>query len=149
MEIRNQVFRFIPYSETHRPQILQVWEESVLATHDFLSTDDFHSIKALVQTLPFAELQVFCLMQAEVMAGFIGVVDQKIEMLFLSPDYIGQGLGKRLIQYALEELKADKVDVNEQNTKAVAFYQKMGFTSYERSPTDDQGKPYPLLRMKL
>ncbi|RDV12574.1 GNAT family N-acetyltransferase [Pontibacter diazotrophicus] len=44
---------------------------------------------------------------------------------------------------------AMEVDVNEQNTKAVEFYQKLGFETYERTAQDDQGKDYPLLRMKL
>jgi len=39
------------------------------------------------------------------------------------------------------------VDVNEQNDQAVGFYRKMGFTETGRSPTDDDGRPYPLLHM--
>ena len=70
-------------------------------------------------------------------------------MLFLSPEYIGKGLGRKLIDFAFSELKADKVDVNEQNTNAVKFYEKLGFITYERADKYDQGKEYPLLRMKL
>ena len=69
-------------------------------------------------------------------------------MLFLSPDYIGKKLGMKLLKFAINELKADKVDVNEQNLNAVSFYQKFGFTVFERSELDDQGNPYPILRMK-
>jgi putative acetyltransferase len=83
------------------------------------------------------------------MAGFVGVLDRKIEMLFFAPDYIGKGLGKELITYAIHELQSNKVDVNEQNVNAVQFYLKCGFQTYERTDKDDQGKPYPLLRMKL
>ena len=70
-------------------------------------------------------------------------------MLFLDPDYFGQGLGKILMNYAINELSVDKVDVNEQNINAVNFYQRLGFKTYERTDKDDQGKDYPLLRMKL
>ncbi len=70
-------------------------------------------------------------------------------MLFFSPEYIGKGLGRKLTDFAISELKADKVDVNEQNTNAVKFYKKLGFKTYERTEKDDQGKEYPLLRMKL
>ena len=41
-----------------------------------------------------------------------------------------------------------RVDVNEQNPEAVKFYEAMGFVVAERSPLDDQGRPFPLLRMK-
>ena len=70
-------------------------------------------------------------------------------MLFLSPEYIGKGLGKKLLNFAIHNLNANQVDVNEENTKAVEFYTKFGFKTYERTDKDDQGKNYPLLRMEL
>jgi putative acetyltransferase len=53
------------------------------------------------------------------------------------------------LTFAVTELKADKLDVNEQNVRAIKFYQKFGFQTYERTEKDDQGRNYPLLRMKL
>ena len=41
------------------------------------------------------------------------------------------------------------MDVNEQNPGAYHFYKRMGFTVYERSETDDQGNPFPILRLCL
>ena len=137
------------YSDNFREQVLSVWEKSVLATHDFLSQEDFQSIKEIVRTIDFNHLDVFCLIQDDKVLGFLGVAGQKTEMLFLDPDYFGQGLGKILMNYAINELSVDKVDVNEQNINAVNFYQHVGFKTYERTDKDDQGKDYPLLRMKL
>jgi putative acetyltransferase len=142
-------FTILKYSEHYRDQILNVWERSVLATHSFLLTSDFEDIKELVKTIDFKDFEVYCIMTNKEVAGFIGVAEHKIEMLFLSPDFIGKGFGKELMLFAIKELKADKVDVNEQNTKAVEFYQKFGFKPYERTDKDDQGRDYPLLRMKL
>jgi len=51
----------------------------------------------------------------------------KIEMLFIHPDVFGKGIGKLLFQFAIRELSAHTVDVNEQNKNAVGFYLKMGF----------------------
>jgi putative acetyltransferase len=70
-------------------------------------------------------------------------------MLFLDPQIFGKGLGLQLLNFAVKELKANKVDVNEQNVKAVKFYQKSGFKIFARTDQDDQGRKYPLLRMKL
>jgi putative acetyltransferase len=145
----NQNFRILAYSDKDRQQILDVWEKSVLATHGFLKPADFKEIKTLVQTINFNHFEVYCLKQGNEVAGFIGVTGQKIEMLFFLPKYIGKGLGKKLTDFAISKLNADKVDVNEQNTQAVKFYEKLGFKAYERTAKDDQGKDYPLLRMKL
>jgi putative acetyltransferase len=85
----------------------------------------------------------------EKVAGFVGVADRKVEMLFLDPLFFGRGFGKKLMAHALIELNANKVDVNEQNLNAVKFYKKLGFEIYERTEKDDQGKSYPLLKMQL
>ena len=74
---------------------------------------------------------------------------KKLEMLFISPELFGRGHGKKLLTFAIEKPHADKVDVNEQNRKAVSFYLKHGFRTYERTDKDDQGRDYPLLRMAL
>ena len=137
------------YSDVYRSQILTVWEKSVVATHHFLSQEDFLSIKELVAEIDFNAFDVFCLLNGEQVVGFIGVASQKVEMLFLDPAFIGKGLGRKLMEFAMDELKAHSVDVNEQNPEATAFYQKLGFVTYERTEKDDQGNPYPILRMKL
>ncbi len=145
----NQNFKIEKYTDKDREQILKIWEKSVKATHDFLKPTDFEEIKKLVQTINFNDFEVYCLKRNNEVAGFIGLVERKIEMLFFLPEYIGKGLGRGLTEFACSELEADKVDVNEQNKNAVKFYEKLGFKTYERTDKDDQGKEYPLLRMKL
>lgn len=145
----NQDFIIEKYRDKDREQILNIWEKSVLATHDFLNPNDYEEIKQLVLTFNFNDFEVYCLKQNDEVAGFIGPSERKIEMLFFSPEYIGKGLGRKLTDFALLELRADKVDVNEQNRNAVKFYEKLGFKTYARTDKDDQGKKYPLLRMKL
>ena len=137
------------YNDNYKQQVLTVWEASVLATHDFLTATDFTEIKGIVQGVDFNALQVYCLVDDDLVLGFIGVADKRIEMLFLHPEYFGHGLGKMLVNFAITELDADKLDVNEQNLKACSFYKKLGFETFERTEKDDQGRNYPLLRMKL
>lgn len=81
------------------------------------------------------------------MSGFIGVSDTNIEMLFVSPDYFGQSIGKQLANFAIENLNASKVDVNEKNPQAIGFYEHIGFKKVGRSDLDGQGNPFPLIHM--
>lgn len=46
------------------------------------------------------------------------------------------------------DLNVEYVDVNEQNPDAVKFYERMGFRTFHRDASDDQGNPFPILRMK-
>ena len=142
-------FEIKPYSEIYRQQLLIIWEKSVLATHDFLTSVDFEEIKEFVSNVDFRDFNIFCLTKGDLVLGFIGVVEKKIEVLFLDPEYFGLGFGQRLLNFAVKELNADKLDVNEQNTRALKFYQNFGFEIFERTDKDDQGRNYPLLRMEL
>ena len=142
-------FQIKKYNSNYKSQIISVWEKSVIATHQFLHKEDFVEIKALFQNYDFEVLDMFCLMDRDAVIGFIGLHNYKIEMLFLDPAYIGKGLGKQLIQFAISKRGAKLVDVNEQNTNAKSFYEKFGFQTYERTEKDDFGKNYPLLRMEL
>ncbi|WP_223860348.1 GNAT family N-acetyltransferase [Spirosoma validum] len=82
-------------------------------------------------------------------AGFMGVADDKIEMLFIHPDVRGKGIGKILVNYTLDQLGVKKVDVNEANEQAVGFYQHAGFLTVSRSALDSTGQPLPVLHMAL
>lgn len=138
-----------PYNDKFKEQIILVWENSVRATHDFLVPSDIDYYKKIVSSIDFNSFPVFCLTEADTVLGFIGIAENKIEMLFLAPEHIGKGLGKTLMNFAINELDVNKVDVNEQNHNAINFYSKFGFLPYDRTDKDDEGKEYPILKMKL
>ena len=130
-------------------QLLEVWESSVRATHLFLSGDEVNSIKEYV---PQALNGIAHLMIAEDessrIVAFMGIEDGSLEMLFVAPEEHGKGLGKRLIQYGIENYAVERLAVNEQNPQAKGFYEHMGFHVYKRTDLDEQGNPYPLLYMR-
>lgn len=131
-------------------QLIKIWEKSVRATHDFLPEKEIHELKPLILNNYFDAVLLRCSKNIEgEIIGFIGVAEKKIEMLFISPDAQGYGIGSALCQYAIKYLEVTKVDVNEQNTKAREFYEKMGFNVVNRSELDGQGKPYPILHMEV
>lgn len=130
-------------------KLLQVWESSVRATHLFLSDEEINNIKQYVpQALKDIPVLVVAKNEDGNPAGFMGIAEQMLEMLFISADYRGQGTGKQLLQYGIENYSVNKLAVNEQNPLAKGFYEHMGFTVYKRTELDEQGNPYPLLYMK-
>lgn len=60
-----------------------------------------------------------------------------------------KGVGKKLLLYEIEEYGVNDLAVNEDNPLARGFYEHMGFKVYKRNELDDQGKPYPVLYMRL
>lgn len=131
-------------------KLLEIWEASVRTTHDFLKEEDLQELKPLILEQYFDAVDLRCAKnsQGEIL-GFCGVHDGAIEMLFISPDARGKGVGALLAAHAIKEQGATKVDVNEQNEQAKGFYLHIGFSVIGRSPLDGQGKAYPLLHMAL
>ena len=125
-----------------------IWEHSVRATHDFLDEDTITEIKAALVPTYFPNVELYAVSHNGYHTGFIGLRDDMIEMLFIDSDSRGQGYGSSLIEFALGR-GATKVDVNEQNPRALAFYQAKGFKIIGRDATDDAGRPYPILHLSL
>lgn len=131
-------------------EMLDVWENSVRATHDFISEQDIEFFKPIIMEQAFPAVSLKCVKDENgAILGFVGCHENKIEMLFISDHARGQGVGGLLLQYAITNMGATHVDVNEQNPLAVGFYLHKGFTVISRSPLDDMGKPFPILHMKL
>lgn len=149
-------------------QLVEVWERSVRATHAFLADADVTRIKRYV---PEAIAQVgrlfvaveqtsaadgsaapgVCEPQVAPAApvAFMGIEGERLEMLFVDPDYRGRGVGKALLLHGIGECGVRELTVNEQNPQAVGFYEHMGFATHRRTDADEQGDPYPLLYMRL
>ena len=131
-------------------QLLTIWENSVKATHLFLSDNEIETIKKYVpEALSKISNLLIAQNENEVPVAFMGIENQKLEMLFISPEERGKGLGKKLLQYGIKNYSINELAVNEQNPQAKGFYEHMGFQVYQRTNTDEQGNPYPLLYMNL
>ena len=138
-----------PAESAQYPELIKVWEKSVRATHDFITEADIQHYKPLILNQYFDQLNLFCILDNKEIQGFIGLDGQLIQMLFIDPSVRGTGVGKTLVDFAVQTHGANIVDVNEQNDQAVGFYLHIGFKTVERFDQDAAGKPYPILSMQL
>ena len=130
--------------------LIEIWEASVIATHHFLSEAWIAEHKPLILNQYFDMVALICIRNSQSgIQGFLGTAEGNIEMLFVSPDHFRKGVGQALIDYAVNDIGANAVDVNEENPGARIFYEKVGFQVVGRSELDGQGNPYPILHMKL
>lgn len=124
-------------------QLLAVWEDSVRATHLFLSDDEINSIKPYVPQAIEGVARLYMATKAGQPVAFMGTEKGSLEMLFIASAERGKGLGKQLLERAERDEKVERVTVNEQNPQAIGFYEHMGFSVYKRTDLDEQGNPYP------
>lgn len=133
----------------HYQQLISLWECAVRATHHFLSEEDISQYRLLIHDYYFDRLKLFCFRKDKEIAGFIGVSQGDIQLLFVMPGHMGLGIGSALVEFAVNKLGAKTVDVNVQNKTAIGFYKKLGSEPTGISPKDSAGKPFPVMSMKL
>lgn len=131
-------------------ELLQVWQKSVEATHLFLTEKDVYELIPYVK-MGIMGIETLIIVQSQdtKVVGFMGIEKEKIEMLFLHPDFFRRGIGTGLVNYAIRKCKVTSVDVNEQNPQAYEFYLSVGFKVESRSELDEQGRAFPILHLKL
>lgn len=59
--------------------------------------------------------------------GFIQMKQKEICKIYVDTFFQNEGVGKELIEYAINELHADNLWALEKNTRAISFYQRHGF----------------------
>ena len=94
-------------------QLLVVWENSVKATHLFLSEREIENIKKYVpQALKEIPYLIIVENGNQIPVGFMGIVEQHLEMLFISHEERGKGVGKELLKYGIEKYSVNDLAVN-------------------------------------
>ena len=131
-----------------RDGLVCLWEDSVRSSHHFLSEKDIQGLKPFVRS---ALDEIPDLWGVRDRCGrwvaFMGIHGVKLEMLFVDPSVQRKGLGRNLMQIAIQQRNVRQVDVNEENPEAIGFYHRMGFRLVGRSALDGQGNPFPLCHL--
>lgn len=130
--------------------LLEVWENSVKATHLFLSDNEIEKIKEYVpQALKEVAHLIVIENENDIPIAFMGIEGTKLEMLFIKNSERRKRLGRQLLNYGIKNYNINELTVNEQNPNAKGFYEHLGFKVYKRTELDEQGNPYPILYMRL
>lgn len=141
--------RVRPRCLTDNDRLLQVWRASVEVSHTFLTARDMDWYETIVaEYLPqMGDVRVAVDEGLEVV-GFLAQDAGEIHMLFVDPAAHRRGIGTALLADVAIGFEVLRVDVNEQNPTAQAFYEARGFVAVGRSEFDGQGRPFPLLHLR-
>lgn len=80
-----------------------------------------------------------------VVKGIIRISGNEIEKLYIEPQFQSQGIGAKLLDFAVNEKKASWLWVLEYNTRGISFYQNHGFLLTGEKIIEDEW--VPLLKM--
>jgi len=82
-----------------------------------------------------------------VVKGFIQLDGTKVAKLFVEPVLQGNGIGAKLLEYAVAEKKANHLWALEKNEKAIRFYMRNGFHVTEEKKLEEDTTEY-LVRLE-
>lgn len=137
-EVRTQMTR----AEAHRRQegvairriegdaefdaAFELWLSVNLEAHSFVDAKYWRGVAGYVaEAIRGATL--FGAFEGTRLVGFVGVVAERIEGLFVRADRRGEGIGSALLAKALEGARRMELSVYCQNERATAFYRRRGF----------------------
>jgi len=82
-----------------------------------------------------------------VVKGFIQVDGTKVAKLFMEPVLQGQGIGAKLLEFAIKEKNVTHLWALEKNVRAIRFYERHGFhVTEEKEP--EEGTTEYLVRLE-
>ena len=82
-----------------------------------------------------------------VVKGFIQMDGAKVAKLFVEPVLQGNGIGAKLLEYAVAEKRATHLWALEKNVKAIRFYERHGFNVTEEKNLEEGTTEY-LVRLE-
>ena len=93
--------------------------------------------------------QKFVACNGETVVGFSSVDEKYVSFLYIDPDYYGQGIGRRLLQIAVETIGPGAwTIVLHNNKRAINLYESERFKETRRFDSDNAGYPCTCLRME-
>ena len=120
-------------------RVLDIWYEANCQAHSFIPAAYWLEKRPLVAgLLPEAQLLVW--EEAGQVAGFLGLQGDYLAGIFVQPGQQGRGIGRQLLQRAMELRDRLTLDVYEENPRARAFYLRMGFVAAGRSLDEETGR---------
>lgn len=121
-------------------RIMDIWLESTIKAHDFIPKEYWHNSYNIVKNVYIPMAKTFVYEDDKCIKGFISIINNEfIGALFVATDYQGSGIGKELINYAIDRYKKLNLAVYKDNKKSVEFYINRGFKIVKEQINEDSG----------
>lgn len=119
------------FEENDLERIMQIWLDTNLTAHKFISRDYWEDhFDMVLESLPGAEIYVYEI-NGNVL-GFIGILDGYIAGLFVDARVQSKGIGHSLLTVAKNKYPVLTLHVYRKNERAIKFYKDEGFVVEER-----------------
>lgn len=121
-------------------KVMDIWLRSTIKAHDFILKEYWDNSYNTVKDVYIPMADTFIYEDEESIKGFISIINNEfIGALFVDTDSQGSGIGKKLINFAIDKYINLSLAVYKDNVKSVVFYKRMGFTVVKEQVNQDSG----------
>lgn len=145
IQIQNEIR---PFRAEDTERLVAIWLEASRFAHGFLGEERLQLQSEQVRDIYLHQAENWVIIDNGEPAGFIGLMDQFIGGLFIDPHVHGKGLGRQVLDHALQLKKSLELEVYALNTQAHNFYLRNSFIETAREPVDAEGLPFAVIHMR-
>lgn len=121
-------------------EVMDIWLKTNITAHNFIPEkywfDNYNTVKE--EYIPGST--TFIYKEDIVIKAFISIMNNSfIGALFVSEDYQGSGIGRKLLNHCKSLYSTLELCVYADNTSAVEFYKHCGFIIKSEQPNEDSG----------
>ncbi|HEY5624078.1 MAG TPA: GNAT family N-acetyltransferase [Gammaproteobacteria bacterium] len=115
------------FRETDADAIIEIWFAASKVATPFLSAEFLAAEREQIRTVWLRKAGSWVYEIADVVVGFISLIGNEVGAIFVHPNYQGRGIGRALMDHAVDLRGSLFLDVFRENVMGRRFYDRYGF----------------------
>ncbi len=134
------------YIQQDYKRIIEIWQLSVKSSAYNLSSEDYNKNLDNLENY-LRGLDVYVYRKSGKIMAFMGIDNNKIEILHCDPEYKNQDINVFMVKHAVDLLNVRYIDIHESDKADIELYHSLGFETAAYYPHDELG--YTIVHLKL
>ena len=107
--------------------VMTIWVKGNFKGNSFIEKDYWLEIYNETKEKFMDVYDTYVFVEENVIKGFVSIKDKEIKAIYVSPSFIRNGIGKKLINFCKNKYETLILEVYEKNINAILFFSNLGF----------------------
>ena len=130
-----------PLQEADLDTVVDLWLKSSIKAHSFIEASFWEGQVNAMREVYIPSADTWVADYEGMLVGFVSLNEEILAALFVHPFFQGNGIGKQLLQFAMEQSDSLVLSVYKENKRAMDFYRKQGFEAVQEQVDKHTGMP--------